>query len=100
MSLRDGPFSDIKPPLTWLAVAALAVAVLASLVLFFGDRRDDAHTGVSAARRSADATRRATTSWRGRRTTSSDASSPPPGYGGTRPTDCGTRTPASPPCWE
>jgi rod shape-determining protein MreC len=61
MSLRDGPLSDIKPPLTWLAVAALAVAVLAALVLFFGDRRDDAHIGVSAARRSADATLGATT---------------------------------------
>ena len=54
MSLRDGPLSDIKPPLTWLAVAALAVALIASLVLFIGDRRDDAHAGVSAARRASD----------------------------------------------
>jgi rod shape-determining protein MreC len=54
MSLRDGPLSDIRPPLTWLAVAALAVALIAALVLFIGDRRDDAHAGVSAARRTAD----------------------------------------------
>jgi rod shape-determining protein MreC len=39
MSLRDGPLSDIKPPLTWLAVAALALAGAASLALFVGDRR-------------------------------------------------------------
>jgi rod shape-determining protein MreC len=54
MSLRDGPLSDIKPPITWLAVAALAAALIASLVLFIGDRRDDAHAGVSAARRTTD----------------------------------------------
>jgi rod shape-determining protein MreC len=54
MSLRDGPLSDIKPPLTWLAVAALAAALVASLALFVAGRRDDAHDGVSAARRSAD----------------------------------------------
>jgi rod shape-determining protein MreC len=53
MSLRDGPLSDIKPPLTWLAVAALAAALVASLALFVGARRDDAHAMV-AARRSAD----------------------------------------------
>jgi rod shape-determining protein MreC len=56
MSLRDGPLSDIKPPLTWLAVAALVAALLVSLVLFIGVRRDDAHGGVSAARRTADGT--------------------------------------------
>ncbi len=54
MSLRDGPLSDIKPPLTWLAVAALAAALIASMVLFIGDRRDDAHAGVAGARRTAD----------------------------------------------
>jgi len=51
MSLRDGPLSDIKPPLTWLAVAALAVAVVASLSLFVADRHG---AGVSVARRTAD----------------------------------------------
>ncbi|MDB5479154.1 MAG: rod shape-determining protein MreC, partial [Caulobacteraceae bacterium] len=54
MSLRDGPLSDIKPPLTWLAVAALALALIGSLALFIGDRRVDAHAGVSAVRRDAD----------------------------------------------
>jgi rod shape-determining protein MreC len=53
MSLRDGPLSDIKPPLTWLAVAALAAAFLASLALFVGARHDDARGGI-AARRGAD----------------------------------------------
>jgi len=51
MSLRDGPLSDIKPPLTWLAVAALAVAVVASLTLFVADRHG---TGESSARRTLD----------------------------------------------
>jgi len=54
MSLRDGPLSDIKPPLTWLAVAALAVAVIVSLALFIGERRGAAHAGVAAARRASD----------------------------------------------
>jgi rod shape-determining protein MreC len=49
MSLRDGPFSDIRPPLAWLAGAALAAAALASLVLFIGDRH--AGGGPSSARR-------------------------------------------------
>jgi len=57
MSLRDGPLSDIKPPLTWLAVAALILAVVASLALFIGDRRG----GGSATRRSADGVIGATT---------------------------------------
>jgi rod shape-determining protein MreC len=54
MSLRDGPLSDIKPPLTWLAVAALAVALIASLVVFIGDRRDDPRGGVASARHTTD----------------------------------------------
>jgi rod shape-determining protein MreC len=56
MSLRDGPLSDIKPPLTWLAVAALVLAVMASLALFIGGRREDPHASLSAARRTADGT--------------------------------------------
>jgi rod shape-determining protein MreC len=51
MSLRDGPLSDIKPPLTWLAVVALAVAVAASLTLFIADRREG---GAAAVHRTAD----------------------------------------------
>ena len=53
MSLRDGPLSDIKPPVTWLAVAALAVALIVSLALFIGERRDVAHV-VAGARRTTD----------------------------------------------
>jgi rod shape-determining protein MreC len=51
MSLRDGPLSDIKPPLAWLAVAALAVAAVGALALYVGDQRGD---GALGARRSAD----------------------------------------------
>jgi rod shape-determining protein MreC len=54
MSLRDGPLSDIKPPVTWLAVAALVVAVIASLALFVGSRPDGAHVGAPGVRRGAD----------------------------------------------
>ncbi len=39
MSLRDGPLSELKPPLAWLAGAALAVAAIASIALFVSDRR-------------------------------------------------------------
>jgi rod shape-determining protein MreC len=56
MSLRDGPLSDIKPPLTWLAVAALVVALIAALALFIGDRREEAHAGLAMVRRAADGT--------------------------------------------
>ncbi len=43
MSLRDGQLNELKPPLAWLAVAALAVALIASLALFVGDRRGGLH---------------------------------------------------------
>ena len=51
MSLRDGPFSDIRPPLTWLAVAALIIAIIVALVMFVGDRHG---AGASNARLSAE----------------------------------------------
>ena len=54
MSLRDGPLSDIKPPLTWLAVAALSIALIAALAVFVGDRRGDARHVGPPARRSID----------------------------------------------
>jgi rod shape-determining protein MreC len=38
VSLRDGPLNELKPPLAWLAVAALVLAALASLVIFANDR--------------------------------------------------------------
>lgn len=52
MSLRDGPFGEIKPPLVWLAGAALVVAILAAIGLFVvgGDRRG----ALSGLRRTAD----------------------------------------------
>ncbi len=52
MSLRDGPLSDIKPPLTWLAVAALVVAVVVALGLFVAGRRADSHGPLTTTRRS------------------------------------------------
>jgi rod shape-determining protein MreC len=51
LSLRDGPLSDIRPPLTWLAVVALLAAAAIALALFIGDRRGD---GGSATRRTVD----------------------------------------------
>jgi rod shape-determining protein MreC len=37
--LRDGPFQDLKVPLTWTAAIALVVALVIGLTLLFGDRR-------------------------------------------------------------
>lgn len=39
MSLRDGPFQDIKVPLTWTAAVAVVVAAVVGLALVLGDRR-------------------------------------------------------------
>ncbi len=54
MSLRDGPLSDIRPPLTWLAVAALFVAMIVALAVFVGDRPGDSKHAAAPARRSID----------------------------------------------
>lgn len=35
MSLRDGPLGEIKPPIAWLAAAALTAALAGALYLFF-----------------------------------------------------------------
>ncbi len=40
MSLRDGPFQDLKVPLTWTAAIALVVAAVIGLALLLGDRRE------------------------------------------------------------
>ncbi len=40
MSLRDGPFQDIKVPLTWTAAIAVIVAAVIGLALLLGDRRE------------------------------------------------------------
>ena len=61
MSLRDGPLSDIRPPLSWLAVAALAVAAIAALALFIGDRHGEGRAGLSGARRTVEGALGATT---------------------------------------
>jgi rod shape-determining protein MreC len=38
--LRDGPFQDLKVPLTWSAAIALIVAVVIGVALLLGDRRE------------------------------------------------------------
>jgi rod shape-determining protein MreC len=43
VSLRDGPLNELKPPLAWLAVAAVVVALIAAIALFVGDRRGGLH---------------------------------------------------------
>jgi rod shape-determining protein MreC len=40
VSLRDGPFQDLKVPLTWTAAVAVIVAIVIGLALVFGDRRE------------------------------------------------------------
>jgi rod shape-determining protein MreC len=41
VAFRDGPFETIKVPLVWTAAVVVVVALVASLVLIFTDRRDD-----------------------------------------------------------
>jgi rod shape-determining protein MreC len=40
VSLRDGPFQDLKVPLTWTAAIALVVAFVIGVALLLGDRRE------------------------------------------------------------
>jgi len=54
VSLRDGPFGDIKPPVAWLAALALFVASVVATVLFVGDRPDSRSGVGGAVRRTAD----------------------------------------------
>jgi rod shape-determining protein MreC len=50
VSLRDGPLGEIKPPLIWLAGAALVVAVTVALAIFVTDStRHGAFAGVRSA---------------------------------------------------
>ena len=44
MSLRDGPFGDIRVPLTWSAAAALVIAIIIAGALLLGDRRETMKT--------------------------------------------------------
>ena len=40
MSYRDGPFNDLKVPLTWTAAVTVVVAIVAGLVMLATDRRE------------------------------------------------------------
>jgi rod shape-determining protein MreC len=56
LSLRDGPFGDIRVPLTWSAAAALVIAAIIASALMFGHSHDSMKAGAyDAARRATDA---------------------------------------------
>ena len=56
MSLRDGPFGDIRVPLTWSAAAALVIAVIIAVALMLGERRETMKAGAyDTARHAVDA---------------------------------------------
>jgi rod shape-determining protein MreC len=56
LSLRDGPFGDIRVPLTWSAGAALVIAVIIAGAILLGHSRDQVKAGAyDAARHAADA---------------------------------------------
>jgi rod shape-determining protein MreC len=52
VSLREGPFQDLKVPLTWTAAIAVVVAAVIGLALLFGDRRGAIKTEAYGATRS------------------------------------------------
>jgi rod shape-determining protein MreC len=52
VSLRDGPFQDLKVPLTWTAAIALVVAVVIGIALLLGDRRETLQAQAYGASRS------------------------------------------------
>ena len=41
MAFRDGPFDQLKVPLVWTAAVAVVVALILSVLLILGDRRND-----------------------------------------------------------
>ena len=45
MSLRDGPFGDIRVPLTWSAAAALIIATIIAAALLMSHQRDPMKAG-------------------------------------------------------
>jgi rod shape-determining protein MreC len=56
LSLREGPFGDIRVPLTWSAGAALVIAAIIASALLFGHQRDPMKAGAyDTARRAVDA---------------------------------------------
>jgi rod shape-determining protein MreC len=44
VSYRDGPFNDLKVPLTWTAAVAVVVAIIAGIALLMADRRETLQT--------------------------------------------------------
>ena len=40
MSFRDGPFNDLKVPLTWTAAVVVIVAIVVAIALLLADRRE------------------------------------------------------------
>jgi rod shape-determining protein MreC len=55
LSLRDGPFGDIKVPLTWSAGAALVIATIIAAALLMSHQRDPMKAGAyDAAHRAVD----------------------------------------------
>jgi rod shape-determining protein MreC len=56
LSLRDGPFGDIRVPLTWSAAAALVIAIIIAAALLMSHQRDPMKAGAyDAAHRAVDA---------------------------------------------
>ena len=51
MSFRDGPFNDLKVPLTWTAAVAVIVAVVVGIALLLSDRRETLQTAAYGAGR-------------------------------------------------
>ena len=49
MSLRDGPFQDLRVPLTWTAAVAVIVAAIVGIALLLNDRRETAQLQVYGA---------------------------------------------------
>jgi rod shape-determining protein MreC len=44
VSFRDGPFNDLKVPLTWTAAVAVIVAIVVAIALLLSDRRETLQT--------------------------------------------------------
>ena len=53
MSLREGPFGDIRPTSRWVAVGALIIAAFVGLVLFLGDHPQAPRAGAYGIARTA-----------------------------------------------
>ena len=53
VSFRDGPFNDLKVPLTWTAAVAVIVAVVVGIALLLSDRRETLQTAAYGAGRKA-----------------------------------------------